>query len=132
MDGDFFGAGRILGDGRARLHRIGDKPIVGELDLDHMIGGGKGRLCRLLIADLPVVADVAGERLVNRRAFGCAFQRHHRRQFGNFDALLKRASGLLRLVFTAGDDNGKGIADKIQMGVGQRRVFGLPHVGAVL
>ena len=36
--------GVVLADGAARLHRVGDQPLVDELQLDHAIGLGEGRV----------------------------------------------------------------------------------------
>ena len=45
---------------RARLHRVGDQPVVAQLERDRVRGPGKGRLGRSFVTQLPVEGAVAG------------------------------------------------------------------------
>ena len=48
----------ILADGRARLHGIGNQPIVDEVDLGDVLGLRERRIHRRLVAQVPVVDSV--------------------------------------------------------------------------
>ena len=54
-------AGRavVFPDRGARLHRIGDKPVVDEVELDDFGGLADRGLDRGRITQMPVVADIA-------------------------------------------------------------------------
>ena len=56
-----------LADRRARLHRIGDEPVVDDVELRHMRRLGESRFGRGLVADMPVVAEIAGRVVVDLR-----------------------------------------------------------------
>ena len=59
---------RVLRIRRARLHRVGDQPVVGELQRGDMRRLGEGRVHRVLVAVAPVVADVVRHVVVDCRA----------------------------------------------------------------
>ncbi len=50
----------IIGDRRARLHRVRGEAVVGDVELDHIGGLGEGGIGRALVADHPVIDLVAG------------------------------------------------------------------------
>ena len=102
VEGVLAGRGVVVGDRRARLDRVGDQAVVDHVDRDDMgrvleggVGGGA-------IADLPVVADVAGRFVEDQgRAVRLGgLDRGHRRevpvvhvdQVGRFLRLLPRLS----------------------------------------
>lgn len=53
-------AGVVLADGAARLHRIGRQPVIHKVDLRDMRGLGKSCLGGGFVAEVPVVAEIAG------------------------------------------------------------------------
>ena len=55
----FAGRAIELADRGARLHRVGDEAVVGEVELDDPRRLGKGGLDRGEIAEMPVVAEIA-------------------------------------------------------------------------
>ena len=81
------GGGVVVPDRRPRLHRVRDEPVVDEVETGHMVGAAECLVGGRAVADLPVVAEVAGRFGVDlRRAFGeCIAHGHHRRQGGVFD-----------------------------------------------
>ena len=64
----FAGRAVELADRGARLHRVGDEPVVGEVELDDPRRLGKRRVDRGEIAEMPVVAEVAG---ASGHTWGC-------------------------------------------------------------
>src|SRR5215467_4896301 len=62
-------AGRAveLADRRARLHRVGDEAVVGEVELDEPRSLGESGLDRGEIAELPVVAEITRRLVANLR-----------------------------------------------------------------
>ena len=79
-------AGRrvVVADGRPRLHRVRDQPVVDEIETGHVVGAGEGFVGSRAVADLPVVAEVSRRLGVNlRRAVGEGVaHRHHAGQGG--------------------------------------------------
>ena len=79
-------AGRrvVVADGRPRLHRVRDQPVVDQVETGHVVGAGEGFVGGRAVADLPVVAEVAGGLGVDlRRAVGEGVaHRHHAGQGG--------------------------------------------------
>ena len=62
-------AGRavVIAHRRARLHGIGDQPVVGQLQLDHLRRVREGGIDRRRIADMPVVAKISGHLVMHQR-----------------------------------------------------------------
>ncbi len=97
-------------DGRARLHRVGAQAIVDDVELGD-VRGALERLLRLrLVADLPRVAEVAGDALVHlRRAVlqGLVGEDGGRELL---DVERHRLGGATGEVLRLGDDDGHGVA----------------------
>ena len=49
----------IIADRRARLQRVRDQPVVGDVDLRNILGLGEGLVAGCPVAQFPVVAEVA-------------------------------------------------------------------------
>ena len=105
------GAGIILADGAARLHRIGRQAVVHQLDLGDMGGRGKGLFRRCLVAKFPVVAQVAGRIGMHLRCAGleCGTHIDHRSQ--DFVIDFDDFAGIARLAGAARDHHGHQVAD---------------------
>ena len=59
----------VVGDRRARLHRVRHQAVVGEFQRHHIGGLAEGVLYRGLVADMPVIDHIAGRfRMQLRRA----------------------------------------------------------------
>ena len=60
--------GRIeVADRGARLHRVRDQPVVGQVQLHHLRRLGEDAVHHGLVADMPVVAEIAGGIVVHQR-----------------------------------------------------------------
>ena len=121
VERDDIGAFVIVAERGARLHRVGDRAIVDEIDLGHVLRRGKRRVGRGLVAEMPVEHCVVGGNLVHLRLarFGGARRVDDRRQNAVIDDdLLRRVP---RLSVCIGDDDGDGIADIERLAVSKRR-----------
>ena len=85
VEHQLVGAGIVLADRRTGLHRVRDQAVVDQVDLGHMGGLGEGLLDPFAVAELPVVAEIAGRLLVQLRGVG-------------FEGLLQVDAGGKRLV----------------------------------
>ena len=76
-------AGIVFADRRARLHRIGDQPVVDEVEFDHVRGLGEGGFGRRFVAQFPFIDRVARRLVVNLRRARLLriFHGHDGRQF---------------------------------------------------
>ena len=77
------GGGVVVPDGGARLHRVGDEPVVHQIEPGHVVGAGECLVGGRAVPDLPVVAEVAGRLGVDLRRpvrEGLAHGRHGRQR----------------------------------------------------
>ena len=127
---EMVGAGIVFGQSHARLDRIRHQPVVDDVELGDVLGCGKGRVHRLLVADRPFVDRVLGRRLVDLRArFGLG-RVGHRRQHLVVD--LDLFGGIARLRERLGDHHRDRLADMVGRVGGQRRMRRHLHRRAVL
>ena len=126
------GTGIVFADRRARLHRVGDQPVVDDVELRHVSCGGEGRVGRGLVAKMPVVDRVVGRDVMDLRLSGARGLRQidHRGQFAIVDLDLLRC--VFRLSQGVGDDDGDVVADVAHLALGERRVGAGLHRRAVL
>ena len=121
----------VLADRGAGLDRVRNQPVVGDVELGHVLGSGKGLVDGGLVAEMPAEDGVVGRDLVDlRRA---------RLRLGGVDDRRQRlvidGDGLgrvLRLRQRLGDDDGDVIADVAHLAKRQRRVRAGLHRRAVL
>jgi hypothetical protein len=121
----------VIADRRARLHRVGDQPVVGDLDLRDILGLGEGFVAGCPVAQFPIVAEVV---------FGIApdLGRALRHGLSGRDASGQRLvidddlfGGVARLVTRFSDHHGDLIADMAD-GVGyENGMRGFDHRIAV-
>ena len=131
-------AGIPRADGGSRLHRIGDEPVVDDVELGHVMGAREGSLGRRLVAQRPFEHGVVGRHVVNlrlglRRLAGIDDMRQH--LIGDIHP---RGRGF-RLLLALGDDDGDMVADIAYLALRQdrmrscfhrRAVFGMDHPAA--
>ena len=81
------GGGVEVADRGARLHGVRDQAVVGQVELHDLCGAGEHAVHHRLVADVPVVAEVAGDVVVHLgRARGDGVrQARDRRQVGVVD-----------------------------------------------
>ena len=108
--GDFSGAGVHAGEGRARLDRVGDQPLVVELLLHGFRRALERVVGLLLVAERPLEGDVVRRFVVELRGAGL-------RGFDSFDHRgerlvvdLDQVRGVAREVGRLGDDHRHGVA----------------------
>ena len=129
----------IFADRRARLHRVGDQPVVDEVELGDVFGRGERRIGGGLVAKVPVVDGVVGGHFVDLRGarLGDGAKIHRRRQNAVIDDDFLRR--LARLRISIGDDDGDVIADIAHLalrqhgmrpGLHRRTVLGMDHPAA--
>ncbi len=120
-----------IADRGARLHGVGDQPVVDDVDRCDMRGLLERGIDLRPVADLPVVAQVVRDIVVHRRTTG--ERRLHvddRRQFLVRDVYaFGRGAGL---VPGFGDDDRDLVADMPDFVEGDDRVHGLRHRRTVL
>ncbi len=126
------GAAVILADIGARLHGVGHKPVVDEVKARDVLRLGEGGVDRGLVADMPVIAEIARRRVPDAR-----LARPHRvlDRGGGRERLVADSDQLrrfLRLRPGSGDDHRDGIADVADALDGEDRVRRLGHGRAVL
>ncbi len=107
----FAGGPVELADRRARLHRIGNEPVVDEVELDDPGRLGERGIDRGAVAQMPVVADIAGRLAPHLRRAG--LQRRGRIDDRRLDRIVDRdlLGGVARLSEALGDDDGDRVAD---------------------
>jgi hypothetical protein len=127
-------AGRavVFADRGARLHRVGDEPVVDEVELDDARRLADRCLDRGGIAELPVVADIAGRLRPDLRRAG--LQRRDDVDDRRLDRVIDRdlLSGVARLRQAVGDDHGHRVADMAHAVNREHRMRRLLHRRAVL
>ncbi len=121
-----------VADRRARLHRVRDQPVVHQVELHDLGRAGERPIDRVFVAEVPVVADVAGHLVMHRRRAG----RDGVAQVGDGgkvvevdDELLGR---VLRLLARLGDHDGDGVADMAHLADSEHGMRRLGHRRAVL
>ena len=100
----------VLAYGSARLHCIGHKPIIDEIDLGDAGSPREGRIHCGFVTELPVVAKIIGRFVVHgTSARKGAPHVYHRRQLLQFK--LHQLGGVLGLIKAFREDCDDGIAD---------------------
>ena len=118
-----------IAHGHARLHRVGDEPVVDELQRGDMRGALERRVHRraVLLDKTPVVAQVRRQLVMHLRR--AVLQRrlhvHDRRQLLDID--LDRLGGVARLLAGLGHHGGDRIAHMAHLALREHRVPGLLH-----
>ena len=132
VEGVFAGCPIELADRGARLHGVGDEPVIGEVELDDPPRFGERGLDCGQIAEMPIVAEIAGRFAVDLR--GARLKRRgwvDRR--GLLDIVdLDQLGGVAGLPERLGDDDGDLVADVADPVGNERRVRRLDHRRAVL
>ena len=121
----------VVANGRARLHGVGDQPVVDQVDLGDVRGLLEGGVRRGFIADRPVEHPVVGRHLVDLRlvAHGVGHV-HHMRQHAVID--VNRRGGGLGKVTRLGNDDGHVVAHVAHLAKGEDRMRARLHRRAVL
>ena len=120
------GRGVVASDRGPRLHRIRDEPVVDEVEARHVVGAGEGVVRRRAVADLPVIAEVAGRVGVDlRRPFReRVLHGHQRREAGVAHLhLLRRVA---RLAGALRDHDGHRVSDVAHRIDGENRMGPAP------
>ncbi len=125
--------GRVeIADRGARLHRVGDQPVVDQLDLRDLVRLIESGIGGALVAQLPVVAGVAGCDVpeLRRRRLDRILDGRDRAQrlVVDFDQLGRVPRGLAAV----GDHHGDLVADIAHASDRERRMRRLLHRAAVL
>ena len=115
-----------------RFHRIGDQPVVGQVQLDDFMGAGEHAIDHRLVADHPVVAQVAGNAVMHFHGARLDRIRQVRdsRQVRVVD--FQQFSSVLRFLLGFGDHYRDRVADMAHLAGGDHRMRRLRHGGAVL
>ncbi len=121
-----------IADRGARLHRVRDQPVVLQLQLHDFRGGGECRIERGLVAEMPVVADVAGDAVVYQRRAGRGRRGHGRDRGQVFEFDRQQFGRVARLLLGFGDHHRDRVADMAHLAVRKHGVLGLGHRAAVL
>ena len=132
IEGVVAGGAVMLADGGARLHRVGDQPIVDELEARHVMGAREGSVDRRLVAEMPVEAEIAGGGIEQQRParLDGLVAGDHRRQLPVVD--LDQLGRGFRLLARFGHDHRHGVADMAHLALGEHRAHRLGHRRAVL
>ena len=111
----------MLADGGARLHRVGDQPVVYEVEARHMVGARESGVDRRLVAQMPVEAEIAGGGIEKQRParLNGLVGGDHRRQFPVVD--LDKLGRGFRLCARLGDDHRHGVTDMAHLSLGEKR-----------
>ena len=121
----------VVAQRSARLHGVGDRSIVDEVDLSHMLRRRKRRVGRGLVAEMPVEHCVIRREVVHlwspRRGGACCIDNGGQHAVVD-DQFLGAVFGLRE---TVGDDDGDWIADIERLAVRQRRKGSYLHWRAV-
>ncbi len=131
-ESEVFGAGIVFGECRARLHRVRHQPVVDDIELGDMLGGGESSGGRFRVAQMPLVDRVVGNVGMDlRRACGLRLGRvdHGRQHFVIDLHLLGRVTALRNRLC---DHHGNRIADTVDLAGCERRVRRHLHRRAVL
>eukprot|EP00043_Microstomoeca_roanoka_P002426 m.38320 g.38320 ORF g.38320 m.38320 type:complete len:1021 (-) comp11478_c0_seq1:708-3770(-) len=125
--------GIVIAHRHARLHRVGDEPLVDQFQRGDMGGLGEGLVHGGLVFldEAPVVAQV-GRQVVMHLGRALGQRGLHVDDGGQvLDIELDRLGGVTRLFQRLGDDHGDGIADMAHLALGEDRMLGLLHRLAV-
>ena len=121
-----------LADRGARLHRVGDEPVVCEVELDDPRRFGERGLDRGEITQMPIIAKIAG-------CFAVDLRRTWLKRRGRFDRRglldkidLYQLGGIAGLRECLGDDDGDLVADMADPVGNEWRMRRLDHRRAVL
>ena len=116
---------------RAGLHRVGDQPVVDQVDGDDMVCRSEGRVDGILFADLPIEAAIVWHVVMHERATGKGgVHIDDSRQYAvvDFDEFAGITCGVAR----GGDNDRHLVADIAHFLVRQGRVPRLHHRRAIL
>jgi hypothetical protein len=116
----------------ARLHRVGNQPVVHKVEARHVVGARESGFDRRLVAQVPVEAEISGGGIEQKRParLDGLVGSDYRRQFPVVDLdELSRGFG-----FSArfGHDHRHGVADMAHLALGEKRAHRLGHRRAVL
>ncbi len=125
-------AGIKLADRGARLHGVGHQAVVGDVQLHHFRGAGKSGVDRSLVAQMPVVADVAGYVVVHRRCAGGEGVGDAGHGGQSLELRLEPFGRIAGALAGVGDHHGDRVADMAHHALGQHRMARLGHRAAVL
>jgi hypothetical protein len=116
----------IVGQRRARLHRIGNDPVVDEIEFCDVSGIRKSSICRDLVANMPIIDSIVRRQTMHLRLtrFGRARRIDNRRQNAVVDDDL--LGGVLRFSIGVGDHDGHRIADIQRLAMRERGIR--PHL----
>ena len=124
------GAGVIFGQRHPRLDGVRNQPVVDDVQGGDVLGLGKGRFHRLLVAERPFVDGVLGRDLVDLRARFSLGRINHRREHLVIDHHLLGGVAAQRLGF--GNHHRHRVADMVHRLGGDRRMRRHLHRRAVL
>jgi hypothetical protein len=126
------GAAAVAADGHARLDRVGDQPVVDQIELRDVRGAREGGIDRRLVAQRPLVALVVGRLVVDRDAAGLLRRVGHADQCGQHLVLDHHGlGGVLRLLDRLGHHHRDMVADIAHLVDREDRVHRLLHRRAV-
>ena len=125
------GGGLVLRQGGSRLHRVGDQPVVDEIEPGDVMSPGKGGLGRHRIADRPIAAEIARHTFIELRRIGPyrGDDPSHCRQNPIFD--LNAFGGVAGDLDAVGNDHRDRVADMAHVALRQQRMRRLLHRLAV-
>ncbi len=117
--------------GRARFDRVGNEPIVDELERGDVRRLSKGGIGGCLVAEPPNVAGVVGNVVVDERRTRGACLRRIDDRGKDFVVHFDEFGGVLRLIQRFGDDHCDLVADVPYLALRKRRVSRFLHGLAV-
>ncbi len=124
--------GVVVAEGDAGFHGVGDQPVVGQVQLHDVGGVGEDVVHDGLVADDPVVAEVAGDAVMDLDSAGF----HGVGQVGDGGEVgvvdFQQFGGVFCFLLAAGDDDGDRIADVADLADRDHGVRRFGHRGAVL
>ena len=127
-----IGGGVIIANRRARLHGIGNEPVVHQLKLHHMLGLGEGRIRRRLVANMPIVTNIGRDIIMHRRRAERLGLMHIRRRRQHVVIDDNGLGSIARLRPAGRHHQRHRIAHKAHLALGQHRVRRLGHGRAIL
>ena len=132
VEGEVAGGCVVVAEGDPGLHGVGDQAVVGQIQLHDMRGAGEDVVHDRLVADDPVVAEVAGHAVMNFD--GAGFDRVGQVGHGGQIAVVdfQQFGGVFGFLLAGGDDHGDRVADVADLADREDGVRRFGHRGAVL
>ena len=132
VEGEIARGGVEVAERDARFHGVGDQAVVGQVELYDLGGVGEDAIDHGLVADDPVVADVAGDAVMHLgRAGGDGIG-----QVGDGGQVrvvdVDQFGGVLGLLLGFGDHDGDRVADMAHLADRDHRMRRFGHRRAVL